>query len=45
MPKPLEKKPPAKELEFLVGPSGVIQGNLSVRESVEAMIRRKKKEA
>ena len=34
-----------KELEYMVTPTGIIQGNASVREAVEAMIRRKRREA
>lgn len=39
-PKPKEQKP--KELEYTVGPNGVIQGNMDVRSAVDAMIRRKR---
>lgn len=44
MPKPQEAKPKPKELEYQVTATGVIQGNASVREAVEAMIRRKRRE-
>jgi hypothetical protein len=45
MPKPAQKPAKPKELEYQVTPSGLIQGNASVREAVEAMIRRKRREA
>lgn len=45
MPKPVTDKPKPKELEYVVTPSGVIQGNMSVRQAVDAMIKRKKREA
>lgn len=35
----------ATELEYIVTPSGVIQGNMDVRSAVEAMVRRKRREA
>ncbi|WP_420959352.1 hypothetical protein [Brucella sp. IR073] len=37
-------EPPAKprELEYLVGPTGLIQGNMSVKDAVEAMVRRRR---
>ncbi len=37
-------EPPAKPkaLEYKVGPSGIIQGNMSVKEAVEAMVRRRR---
>jgi predicted phage terminase large subunit-like protein len=40
-----EQRQKPKELEYQVTPSGLIQGNASVREAVEAMIRRKRREA
>ncbi len=45
MPKPAQKPAKPKELEYQVTASGLIQGNASVREAVEAMIRRKRREA
>jgi hypothetical protein len=33
--------PPPKELEYQVGPSGIIQGNMDVRKAVEAMMKRR----
>lgn len=39
--KPKEKP---KELEYLVGPNGIIQGNMSPKEAIEAMIRRRRGE-
>ena len=39
----LEKKPDKpKELEFKVGPSGIIHGNMNVKDAVAAMVRRRK---
>lgn len=37
-------KPKPKELEYTVGPHGVIQGNMSVAEAVAAMVRRRRGE-
>ncbi len=37
-----EKKP--QELEYMVGADGVVRGNMSVREAVEAMVRRRKRD-
>ncbi len=45
MPKPAAPRPKPKELEYVVTPTGLIQGNATVREAVEAMIRRKRREA
>lgn len=42
-PEPKDVKP--KELEFMVGPFGVIQGNMSVWDAVMAMAKRKKRNA
>jgi len=39
-PRPKPEKP--KELIYEVGPTGVIQGNMSVKEAVDAMVRRKR---
>lgn len=39
-PKQREQKP--KELAYQVGPTGVIQGNMSVKEAVAAMVRRRR---
>lgn len=39
-PKPKPEKP--KELIYEVGPTGVIQGNMSVKEAVDAMVRRRR---
>ena len=45
MPKDAPTKPKPKDLEYRVLPSGVIQGNVGVKEAVEAMVRRKRREA
>lgn len=42
---PKAEKAAPKELEYTVGPAGIIQGNASVREAVEAMIKRKRQRA
>jgi hypothetical protein len=42
---PTPKLQSKAELEYVVTPSGVIQGNLSPRQAVEAMVRRKRREA
>lgn len=39
-PPPKKEKP--KELEYVVGPTGLIQGNLSVKQAVDAMVRRRR---
>lgn len=39
---PVTKPEKPKELAYVVGPTGLIQGNMSVKEAVEAMIRRKR---
>jgi hypothetical protein len=39
---PKEEKPKPKELEYVAGPMGTIQGNLSVRDAVEAMVRKRR---
>lgn len=36
------EKPTPKELEYLVRPDGVISGNMSVREAVDAMVKRRR---
>lgn len=41
---PAEEVAKPKELEYLVGPAGVIQGNMTVKEAVEAMVKRKRRE-
>lgn len=41
---PIEVKPKPKELEYVAGPFGTIQGNMGVREAVEAMVRRRRGE-
>ena len=38
-------KPKPKELEYVATPGGVIQGNLSVKDAIEAMIKRKRGES
>lgn len=44
--KPVKIEPPKPDrLEYRVGPNGLVQGNMSVREAVEAMVRRKQREA
>jgi len=43
MPPPVIEKPKPKDLEYVAGPSG-IKGNLSVKEAVNAMVRRKRME-
>jgi phage terminase large subunit len=43
-PKGNTEKPKPKELEYAVGPTGIIQGNIGVRDAVEAMIKRKRGE-
>ncbi len=45
MPKPYVKPAKPQELTYQVTANGVIQGNLGVREAVEVMVRRKKREA
>lgn len=43
MAKPKDEPPPKpKELVYQVGPTGLIQGNMSVKEAVEAMIKRRR---
>lgn len=37
-----QEQPKPKELEYVAGPFGVIQGNLDVRSAVEAMVRRRR---
>lgn len=37
-----KEPPPPTELEYVVGPNGVIQGNMSVKDAVDAMIRRRR---
>ncbi|MCH4542725.1 phage terminase large subunit [Ochrobactrum sp. A-1] len=37
-----EEKPKPKELVYQVGPTGLIQGNMSVKEAVEAMVKRRR---
>lgn len=41
-PKVVPKAEKPKELTYEVGPRGVIQGNMSVRDAVEAMVRRRR---
>jgi phage terminase large subunit len=36
------EKPKPKELEYVAGPTGIIQGNMDVRAAVEAMVRRRR---
>jgi hypothetical protein len=39
-------KPSSKDrLEYVVTPSGVIQGNLGVRQAVEALVKRKRRDS
>ncbi|KAB2725421.1 hypothetical protein [Brucella intermedia] len=43
MAKPKDEPPPQpKELVYKVGPTGLIQGNMSVKEAVEAMVKRRR---
>lgn len=43
MAKPKDEPPPQpKELVYQVGPTGLIQGNMSVKEAVEAMVKRRR---
>lgn len=37
-----EEKPKPKELEYVAGPFGTIQGNMSVKDAVDAMVRRRR---
>jgi hypothetical protein len=45
IPKQVEKPKVPDRLEYVVTPSGVIQGNLTARQAVEAMVKRKRREA
>ena len=40
-----DEKPKPKELEYIATPGGVIQGNLSVKDAIDAMIKRKRGES
>ena len=42
---PIEAKPKPKELEYVARPDGVIMGNMSVKDAVDAMVRKRRREA
>jgi phage terminase large subunit len=41
---PVSKPEPKKELEYVARPDGVIMGNMTVKEAVDAMVKRKRRE-